>query len=361
MKVFVMQYFSPVKTKYLLNLKRTIAGVTILAIGIICTIAYSGTVHAGIISFMSNLWGSEQVSASITANSSINSQNIDLLQAHTNINPTTSSLADITPINNGEMLDADLAGANSANVEFPNTQISTYIVHEGDTLPSIAKLFSVSVNTIIWANNIQRTTPLKIGQTLIILPVTGINYKIEKGDTIKGIAHKYKADLDEILQYNDITLDSTLVIGQTIIIPDAEQPLVQIKYVARNYAHDTNGPSYSGYYIRPIIGGTKTQGLHGYNGVDLASYKGAPILASAAGTVIVSSGSGWNGGYGNLIIISHNNGTQTVYGHLSKNLVSPGQHVEQGERIGLMGATGKVTGLTGVHLHFEIRGARNPF
>jgi murein DD-endopeptidase MepM/ murein hydrolase activator NlpD len=102
----------------------------------------------------------------------------------------------------------------------------------------------------------------------------------------------------------------------------------------------------------------KTQGLHGYNGVDLAGPVGTPIYAAAAGTVLVSASSGWNGGYGNLVIISHDNGTQTVYGHLSKTLVKVGQHVEQSQKIALMGATGKATGS---HLHFEIRGAKNPF
>jgi murein DD-endopeptidase MepM/ murein hydrolase activator NlpD len=241
-----------------------------------------------------------------------------------------------------------------------STQISSYVVREGDTIAGIAKMFGVSVNTVMWANNISRASALRVGQTLLILPVTGINYTIQKGDTIKGIALKYKADVDEILQYNDLSLSSTLVAGQTILIPDAElQVAVPTKVVVKNNpAHDTNGPDYGSYYTRPVSGGVKTQGLHGYNGVDLAGPVGTPIYAAAAGTVIVSSSSGWNGGYGNLIIISHDNGTQTVYGHLSKNLIKAGQRVDQGQKIALMGATGKATG---PHLHFEIRGARNPF
>jgi murein DD-endopeptidase MepM/ murein hydrolase activator NlpD len=81
-------------------------------------------------------------------------------------------------------------------------------------------------------------------------------------------------------------------------------------------------------------------------------------MASASGVVIISRTSGWNAGYGNYIVIKHDNGTQTLYGHLSKNLVGVGEVVTQGQVIGQMGRTGKATG---VHVHFEIRGAANPF
>jgi len=90
----------------------------------------------------------------------------------------------------------------------------------------------------------------------------------------------------------------------------------------------------------------------------LASSYGSAILASADGEVIISKNSGWNGGYGDYIVVKHANGTQTLYAHLSQSLVSVGQAVKQGDIIGAMGSTGKATG---VHLHFEIRGAKNPF
>ena len=74
--------------------------------------------------------------------------------------------------------------------------------------------------------------------------------------------------------------------------------------------------------------------------------------------MLVSKSSGWNGGYGNYIVIKHSNGTQTLYSHLSSNAVVVGDVVEQGENIGVMGNTGKSTG---THLHFEVRGGTNPF
>ena len=88
-------------------------------------------------------------------------------------------------------------------------------------------------------------------------------------------------------------------------------------------------------------------------GVDLAAPGGSPIAAAADGTVVRA---GWNGGYGNYTCISHGEyqgrGLATCYGHQSKILVSPGEHVSRGEVIGLVGTTGASTGY---HLHFEVR------
>ena len=102
----------------------------------------------------------------------------------------------------------------------------------------------------------------------------------------------------------------------------------------------------------------KTQGLHGYNGVDIGAPNGTPIIAAAGGSVVVSRNSGWNGGYGNYIVIKHENGTQTLYAHMSEIVVVSGQSIVQGQVVGSVGSTGKSTGS---HLHFEVRGAKNPF
>jgi murein DD-endopeptidase MepM/ murein hydrolase activator NlpD len=92
--------------------------------------------------------------------------------------------------------------------------------------------------------------------------------------------------------------------------------------------------------------------------VDLAAPIGTPIMASAEGDVIISKNYGWNGGYGEYVVISHPNGTQTLYAHMSSNLAYQGMHVYKGQVIGFVGSTGKSTGS---HLHFEVRGAKNPF
>jgi len=340
--------------------KRLMSWVAVITVSVSSLFMSLETAHAGLVSYVVSLFGGGQASAKIAIDQyQGNSQTIALLQAAANFDPNPEKASGASPIV-GDTLIAEIALSESVTTENTNTQISSYIVREGDTISGIAKMFGVSVNTIMWANDISRATALRVGQTVIILPVTGIHYTIAKGDTIKEIAARYKADLDEILRYNDMTVNSTLVIGRTIIIPDAEVRIsVPTRSVAgSNPAHDTAGPNYTGYYIRPISGGVRTQGLHGYNGVDLAAPVGTSIFAAASGKVIVSSSGGWNGGYGTFIIISHNNGTQTLYSHNSKNLVSVGQYVDQGDKIALMGSTGKSTGS---HVHFEIRGAKNPF
>ncbi len=291
-----------------------------------------------------------------------------LLQAAVNLDPNPAKGGgDITVVGGTALLSEDGPSGTALEVEEKDgesSHISLYVVRAGDSLSSIAKMFNVSKNTIAWANDIKGGV-VKPGDTLVILPISGVRHTVVKGDTLKTLAKKYKADADEIAQYNNIEIGGDLAVGDTIIVPDGEiAPQPQSSGVGRTssgtnpWRRSASGPLIENYYARPILGGVKTQGLHGYNGVDLASYFGAPIMASASGVVIISRTSGWNAGYGNYIVVKHDNGTQTLYGHLSKNLVGVGEIVTQGQIIGEMGRTGKATG---VHLHFEIRGAANPF
>ncbi len=311
--------------------------------------------NAGIFSFVSDMFSGhvEQQEAAV-----VTSQNIALLQAALNPNPNSAKGGgDITVIGDTALLPESGPSGTMVDIEESHSdQISLYVVREGDTLSEIAKMFRVSVNTIIWANNVSGGV-IRPGDQLIILPISGIQHTVKTGDTLKSVAAKYKADVREIIQFNSLQPDSALAVGDTIIIPDGEVAVAKAA-TPTSRLRGAGGPSYEGYYTRPILGGRKTQGLHGYNGVDLASYIGAPILAAASGDVIIAKDSGWNGGYGNYIVISHDNGTQTLYGHLLNLLVYLGKHVVRGEVIGYMGSTGKSTGS---HLHFEVRGAKNPF
>ncbi len=284
-----------------------------------------------------------------------NSQNIALLQAPLSPYSKASSTDDDIFIVDDAYLSSDVKNVDETRT-IDNEQISVYVVHSGDTLPAIAKMFGVTTNTIRWGNDL-KTDKLTPGQTLVILPISGVQHVVKSGETLQSITKMHKGDYDEVLQYNNLTRTSKLAIGDVIVIPDGE--MVAVSAGTKKTVSKTNysGPTYSGYYMRPIVGGIKTQGVHGHNGVDLASSYGANILASAAGEVIIAR-TGWNGGYGTYVVIKHNNGTQTLYGHLSALSVSAGDTVYQGQIIGKMGSTGKSTG---THLHFEIRGARNPF
>jgi len=292
-----------------------------------------------------------------------NSQNMALLQAATAPSNAPSGGGDIAIVDDSSLL-AENSGVAVNAKDHSTDQISIYVVRKGDTLGIIAKMFNVTTNTIVWSNDItgNKVSP---GDRLVILPISGVRHTVKKGDTLQSITKKYKGDLDEIAEFNDLTVSAKLAVGDMVIIPDGEMlsghetatkpaTAVSVKKV-RQYL---SAPKHDGYYIRPILGGIKSQGIHGHNGVDLVSVFGANILASAEGEVIVSKGSGYNGGYGSYIVLKHSNGTQTLYAHLSGVQVSVGETVDQGQVIGNMGSTGKSTG---THLHFEVRGARNPF
>ena len=282
-----------------------------------------------------------------------------LLQAAINPNLSIGG-AEVTIIDDSAILpEMGLSGGTFDTFgNSSNDQIQLYTVRSGDSLSEIAEMFSVSVNTIIWGNDIKNKTII-VGQTLVILPVSGVRHVVKSGDTVQNIAKLYHGDTDEIIQFNNLAKDAKLAAGDVILVPNGEIQIATSKPQFTAKPSVANTPKYIGYYMRPIAGGIKTQGIHGNNGVDLAAPLGTPIVASAAGRVIVSKNFGWNGGYGNYVVIMHDNGTQTLYAHNNRNIVMPGQIVSKGEIIAYMGSSGNSTGF---HVHFEIRnGPRNPF
>lgn len=318
--------------------------------------------HAGVFSFVSDFFKTE-VSAEETATpSGINAQNMPLLQAATNRDPNPSKGGgDISVIDGSALLSEMGPSGTLADIESraQSGEISIYVVRRGDSLSGIAAMFGVSTDTIRWANDL-KSGSLVVGETLVILPISGVRHRVKRGDTLQSIAKKYKGDVEDILHYNSLTLGDALTVGDVVVIPDgeiiAETP--KSKDISSRVHSIASGPSFEGYYRRPVDGGRRSQGIHGYNGVDIAAPSGTSVHAAAAGEVIISRASGWNGGYGNYIVIKHDNGTQTLYAHNQSNAVSVGERVTQGQVIGYVGSTGKSTGN---HLHFEVRGAKNPF
>lgn len=237
--------------------------------------------------------------------------------------------------------------------------ISIYTVRDGDTISTIAEMFEISPNTIRWANDIDIKGTIKPGQDLIILPIEGVKHKVAKGQTIESIAKQYQGDAREIRIFNGIEDGEILAQGTEIIIPNGElkeeSPTKTTKPSSTTVKGTPSKETPSGYYIKPVKG-IKTQGPHGrYRGIDVGAKVGTPVWAMADGTaIIVKSVTGWNGGYGGMVVISHSNGTQTLYAHLSRIDIKQGQKIKQGEVLGAVGNTGRSTG---PHLHFEIRGA----
>ncbi|MBU1292486.1 peptidoglycan DD-metalloendopeptidase family protein [Patescibacteria group bacterium] len=323
-------------------------------------------------------WPFSITNAQGVSDSIVHDSSIRLLQAATNSDPNPAKGKGGIATTEGSALIAYAGPAGTiADVDRSGSggRISTYIVREGDSLSGIADMFDVSINTIMWANNISKNG-LKPGMNLIILPVSGVRHTVSKGETLASLAKKYGSDSDEIATYNGLDSGAGLTVGAVVIIPGGElaaAPAPKAKAVAKKTTTasiktggsmgavlptgDTTRAASSGF-ANPVPGGRLSQGVHGWNGVDLAAPAGSPIYAAAAGTVIVSRASGWNGGYGNYVVIDHGNGVQTLYSHMSTDTVSVGQSVSRGEPIGTVGKTGQATGY---HLHFEVRGAKNPF
>jgi LysM repeat protein len=344
------RHFRSVKTAiYLISL--------IVLVGTVLPASVRAGVFADVWAALNNTASADQHSGQKT-----NVQTMPLLKPAMNVDPSAArGGGDITIVDDSALVPEEGPAGTIADISKPrNSTISTYIVRPGDTLSEIAEMFEVSPSTILWANDLPRGAKLQVGQKLTILPVTGVRYTVKKGDTLSGIAKKYGADEEEIASFNGI---DALSVGAEIIIPDGEihvaAPARPVSGGARPIAHG-GSPAQIGYYIRPISGGVRSQGIHGYNGVDLAGVPtGSEVVAAASGEVIVAKQGGWNGGYGNYVVVQHDNGSQTLYAHLSSVTVSSGQSVVQGQVLGGVGSTGKSTG---THLHFEIRnGVRNPF
>lgn len=316
---------------------------------------------AGAFSLLSIFAGADTAEATSAPEIVENSQRAPLLRAALNSDPNPSKGGgEVTVDDDALLADVGPAGSLADIEEQPpaSDQISVYVVREGDTLSQIGEMFNVSVNTIRWANDISRSDAIQPGQTLVILPISGVRHTVEKGDTLKSIAEEYDADLDEILSFNDLTANSSLAVGDVVVVPDGVIGTPTPTYSAPRTIAASTGSVSSGYFINPVPGSVRTQGLHGYNGIDLGARSGTQVVAAASGEVLLSRSSGWNGGYGNYLVIKHDNGTQTLYAHLNQNIVFAGQWVVQGQVVGYVGATGRATG---PHLHFEVRGATNPF
>lgn len=234
----------------------------------------------------------------------------------------------------------------------------TYTVQPGDTVSTIAHKFGISTDTIKWQNDLT-SDDISVGDTLEILPVTGISHKVASGDTIYTIAKKYGINAQGIVDFpfNDFANPQTfsLVTGQMIVVPNGVKPEEQAKpqYVQRTFV--ASGPvTVTGAGFTWPVHGTLNQGFYWYHtGIDLGASVGTPIVAAQSGRVAAAYSDGWNGGYGIHVIIAGDNGYSTLYAHMNGINVSAGDSVVAGKTVvGWLGLTGRTTG---PHLHFEIR------
>jgi murein DD-endopeptidase MepM/ murein hydrolase activator NlpD len=260
-----------------------------------------------------------------------------------------------------------------SNSAAENHEITTYTVQNGDTIGEIAEQYGISVDTVRWANDLGSKGTIKAGDKITMLPISGVLYTVQKGDTLSGIADKYDAHSQEILTYNGLADAKSIKPGMKLIIPGGEMVPEPVKKMATKTVEKTTSKKTdtsdkktssststvsSGKFIMPIPGSIITQGKHDSTAVDFGAPVGTSVKAAASGNVSLVNSGGYGGGYGTYIIISHSDGTQTLYAHLSSAAVAVGDSVSQGEVIGKSGNTGRSTG---PHLHFEVRGGSNPF
>lgn len=250
--------------------------------------------------------------------------------------------------------------SSDVDVNLVERQSATdYIVQEGDTISVIADKFGLRSSTILWENDLGEYSIIKPGQNLVIPPINGLTHVVKKGETLLAIAKKYESDTDKIINYNNLVNADDVSIGQKLFIPDGVKepppppPVPKRSAIASFIIPDSAPIVSSTRMLWPTDSKRITQYYSwSHHGLDIGGRTTNYIYASDDGTVSVAKYSGWNSGYGTHIMIDHGNSKKTLYGHLSKNFVQVGEKVKKGQVIGMMGTTGRSTG---VHLHFEVR------
>jgi murein DD-endopeptidase MepM/ murein hydrolase activator NlpD len=290
-------------------------------------------------------------------------------------------ILDLPPFSGGPITDNLIERKINVHTVFPTRprfDIIQYRVQIGDTLFGIAANFGLKPESILWGNfDVLEDNPhsLQPDQVLDIPPVDGTLHVWSEGEGLSGVADFYGVAVADILDWPgnhltpDIDLDNPPIeAGATLIIPGGKREFVDwsAPRIPRSNPSVASilGPGFCGsVYDGPVgfgtfIWPTPLHYLSGYDyspetnhfAIDIAGDTGHTISAADAGVVVYS---GWhNGGYGNVIVLDHGNGWQTLYAHLSVIYVGCGDGVFQGTPIGLMGSTGRSTG---PHLHFEMR------
>jgi murein DD-endopeptidase MepM/ murein hydrolase activator NlpD len=255
----------------------------------------------------------------------------------------------------------------------PRQDVQEYAVQTGDSVFAIARSFGVSPESILWANyDLLKDNPdmLTLNMVLKIPPTDGVLYQWRDGDTIAGVAATFKARPEDVINWPGNSLDlinPEIEAGKTVMIPGGRREFQQwiVPTIPRGRAGVSRevlgagacpggyeGAYGTGTFVWPAVNRYVVGNDYwsGHLGIDIGAGMGASIYAADSG-VIVFAGPAF-GGYGNMIMIDHGNGYQTLYAHLSRVSTWCGASVSQGQMIGAAGSTGNSSG---PHLHFEVR------
>ena len=245
-----------------------------------------------------------------------------------------------------------------------------YNIKAGDTLTSIAKRNNTTVRNIVDWNQL-RSSNIRINQRLIVgfstppavatqpaSPAKPNSHTVKRGDTLSSISRQYNVDVLDLIEFNGLT-SFTIYPDQIIWLESGHKAAVPPVVLERDIVPipASTGPAVFPIATIDVISEFGLRGNRSHQGIDLRGSPGSPIYAVLPGKVVFS---GVQRGFGNVIILEHENNVMTVYGHNEANLVSVGDVVPQGHVIATVGNTGNATGY---HLHFEYRvkgTARNP-
>lgn len=229
------------------------------------------------------------------------------------------------------------------------TRDKTNLINLGDNGLSDNKLIPLAEES---KHNLSGVKP---GQPLVFIPQNTSIHTVKKGETPFGISKKYNVSLKNLISANPKVNFITLKPGEKLSIPDIKvSPVRYHRYLLASRGFSPSvGFSQDRLFKWPTQGreissGYGERGFRRHAGVDIAGDYGSPIKAAKSGVVTFA---GWNGNYGECIIVDHGYGIQTLYSHASRLLVSTGDTVYSGQQIAKIGTTGRATG---PHLHFEI-------
>ena len=205
----------------------------------------------------------------------------------------------------------------------------------------------------------QESSLLQTDVELIILPINGVLHDVQPGDTLESLSAEYGISVEDIVAYepNNLEFPYRLEPETQIMVPGAVREV--FKWTPPDLSSVAGSTGFGGVplivgtgsFVFPVSSRNYTQFYwYGHQAIDIGLSEGSAVFASDTGTVTYA---GWNTwGYGNLIVVNHGNGFETLYAHLSGINVVPGQIVYQGNVIGASGNTGNSSG---PHVHFEIR------
>lgn len=184
----------------------------------------------GFSNFLFGYWEEPAENASITSSNRINGQIskkndlalVSLNKANTAVDPEAKEEIESKNIIKDKGIIVAVGGGSPVKDPEEDGGVKMYTVESGDTLGSIAEKNNVSVNTILWANDISNADSIMPGDTLFVLSVTGIKYAVKSGDNIDSIANKFKAEKEKIIAFNDLPANGDLNVGEEIIIPDGQ-------------------------------------------------------------------------------------------------------------------------------------------